>query len=73
MIEEQNLKIIDSLILRSLTRPGVTDRGGSFDGWRLFFSNFDGWRQLLYELILTDVFWMLSWPFTHKISKYFHL
>ena len=29
--------------------------------------------QLLYELILTDMFWRLSWPFTYKISRYFQI
>ena len=29
--------------------------------------------QLLYELISTDMFWRLSWPFTYKISRYFEV
>ena len=70
-------KVNCSLRAGSLVRG--SQWGGSFDGWRLIFSNFRGWRLLSgnkFEptvTIYTVVFRRSSWPYTSRISKYFQI
>ena len=70
-LNNSSFKIFDSLPLK-----GGCQWGGSFDGWRLNFRAFDGYRlfsgNLVQEILLAKtviMFWRPSWPFTYKIAK----